>query len=472
MARAVVIGGDAAGATAAVRIKDSVPDAEVVVLEKGSWTSYSACGIPYLVAGDVEQADALVARSPAEHRERGLVVRLHTTATAIDREGRVVHTMDAETGETGSEPYDVLVYATGAHPRTPPVEGLDQFGVPVHTLDEGVALRDRLVARDISHVAVLGAGYIGIELAEALAQRGLSATLIDRGEEVMRTLDADMAALIRERVIELGIDVRLGEEVAGVEREGDRCRAVRTRRVGSGGDGDGAEAEPVRAEVVVIALGSRPRVDLARDAGLAIGPSGAVAVDERMRTDDERIWAVGDCAESRHLLTGRGANVQLGTHANKHGKVAGLDAAAFLTGSGRGEAVFPGVVGSAVTRLCGLEIGRTGLTEREATAAGVDHRAVVVEGTIRSGYMPDAGWARVKLLAEPGTGRVLGGQIVGNGPVAKRIDVVAVWCHVGTTVQEAQMMDLSYAPPFGGAWDLWQVAARKAVGQLGLSPAL
>ncbi|MGI9018168.1 MAG: FAD-dependent oxidoreductase [Euzebya sp.] len=466
MPRAVVIGGDAAGATAATRIKSSVPDAEVVILEQGGWTSYSACGIPYFIAGDIAEPNALVARSPDAHRDGGLIVKLHTTATSINREDRVVYTIDARTGITGQEPYDVLIHATGAHPVTPKVDGLDTFGLPVHTLDEGVVLRGRLETEDLSHVAVLGGGYIGIEMAEALAQRGISATVIDRGPEVMRTLDPDMAAHIRTRMAELGIEVRVGQEVVGVTRDGERCQAVLTRAV------DGSDTQPVRAQVIVIALGSRPRVDLAADAGLTIGPSGAVAVDSRMRTADERIWAAGDCAESIHVLTGEPVNFQLGTHANKHGKIAGLDAAAFLLGQGRGEAEFPGVVGSAVTRLCGLEIGRTGLTDAEAKAAGVEFVSASFEGTVASGYMPEAGWVAVKMLAAPESGRILGAQIVGRGAVAKRIDVPAVWCQLGTTVAQAQLLDLSYAPPYGGAWDLWQVAARKLVAAIDRSPQL
>lgn len=466
MARAVVIGGDAAGATAAARIKTSLPDAEVVIIEQGNWTSYSACGIPYFVAGDVDQADDLVARSPSAHRDNGLTVRMHTTAVAIDRDRRQVHTIDITTGQAAVEAYDVLVYATGAHPRTPAVDGLEEFGLPLHTLDEAVALRDQLVARGLRHVAVLGGGYIGIEVAEALAQRGIEATLIDRGAQLMGTLDADMAEVLEDRVRELGITVRLGEQITGIERDGGRCRAVRTCTVA------GEATEPVRAEVVVIALGSRPRVDLAADAGLEIGPSGAVVVDSRMRTADPHVWAAGDCVEATHVLTDKPVNIQLGTHANKQGKVAGLDAVAFLTGDRRGEAEFPGVVGSAVTRLCGLEIGRTGLGEAEAAAHDIDHAAVTFDGSVKSGYMPDPGQVRVKMLAEPGSGRILGGQIVGDGAVAKRIDVVAVWCLTRTAVTQAQLMDLSYAPPYGGAWDLWQVAARKLVAELGLSPQL
>lgn len=467
MTRAVIIGGDAAGATAAARINTSLPDVEVVMIEQGNWTSYSACGIPYFVSGDVEEADDLVARSPSQHRARGVGVKMHTTATAIDRDERVVHTLDWTTGQTGTEAYDALIYATGAHPRTPDIEGLEEFGLPLHTLDEGVALRDQLIARGLSHVAVLGGGYIGIEVAEALAQRGIDATIIDRGSQLMKTLDPDMAEVIQRRVTELGITVRLDEQISGIERDGDRCHAVRTTTVEGNRD-----TEPVKAEVVVIALGSRPRIDLAKDAGLEIGASGAVVVDSRMRTADPRVWAAGDCVESTHLLTGEGVNIQLGTHANKQGKVAGLDAAAFLRDGSRGEAEFPGVVGSAVTRLCGLEIGRTGLSETEADAAGMGYVAAAFDGTIKAGYMPDPGHVRVKMLAENGTGRILGAQIVGDGPVAKRIDVPAVWCLTQTTVTQAQMMDLSYAPPFGGAWDLWQVAARKLVSTLDLSPQL
>ena len=460
MKRFLVVGGDAAGMTAASHVKRALPSAEVVVFEQGPFTSFSACGIPYLVAGEVEEHERLVARTPEKHRANGLDVQLRTRATRVDVERRTVVVTDLVTGTPRTEPYDALLLATGARPRVPPIPGVEEFGMPLQTLEEGVHLRDRLVARGVRHVVVLGTGYIGLEIAEALVQRGIEATLVDRAEQVMSTLDPDMAAHVQAAMEGFGITVLLGRELKSVERDGNRCTGVVT------------DEGSLEADVVVVATGTRPNVELAEGAGIVIGASGAVAVDGRMRTSGPSVWAAGDCAESTHLLTGRAVNIQLGTHANKQGKVAGLDIAAVLAGEGHGAAVFPGVVGTAVTKLCRWEVGRTGLTEREAREAGIGYRAVTFKGTARSAYMPDPGTVHVKVLAEEGTGRVLGAQLVGTGNVAKRIDVAATWCHLGVTVQEAQFFDLSYAPPFGGTWDLLQVAARKLVAELGLQPQL
>ncbi len=457
----VVIGGDAAGATIASHVAREEPDTRVVMLEQGRYTSYSACGIPYYVGAELDHPDQLVARSPEQHRANGIEVHTLTRADAIDRDAKVVRCTDLRTGEPVEHPYDLLAIATGAHPHMPDIPGLAEHTVAVHTLDEGVELREELERRHASHVAILGGGYIGLEVAEAVHRRGLTATVVDRNPQVMRTLDPDMAEVVEQQYRRLGIDLLLSAEVTGVHLNPDKsCRSITTT------------AGEVDAEVVVLALGARARSELAAAAGIELGARDAIAVDGRMRTSVDGIWAAGDCATQTHLLTGEQVNVQLGTHANKTGKVAAIDIVARLRGEEGGDAVFPGVVGTAITKLCELEIGRTGLTEREARAAGIEFQAARFTGTARSGYMPDPGIVHVKVLAEEGTGRVIGAQMVGTGNVAKRIDVAAVWCQLGVTVQDAQLLDLSYAPPFGGVWDLLQVAARKLTRQLGLHPQL
>lgn len=456
--RLLVVGGDAAGMTVASGVRRLRDDVDVVVVERGSYTSYSMCGIPYYVGGLIDEPDDLVVRTPQEFRDRGIAVHMRTEATAIDADRRQVTVRDLETGRERTEAYDALVYATGAHPNVPPVPGLREHGLVVHTLDEGERLRRVLEADgDVRAVAVLGAGYIGLEISEALIERGLDVHLIDRSPQVMGTLDEDMAAHLAESLTGLGVRLHLGETLEEVRGDDRRCRDVVT------------DAGTYAADVVVLGMGGRPNVALAADAGCEVGPSGALRVDPRMRTTVPGIWAAGDVVESRNLVGGHAANVQLGTHANKQGKVAALDIAAQ---PGDGAAEFPGVVGTAVTRVCHWDVGRVGLTEREARDLGIEFAAVGFTGTARAGYMPDAGVVHVKMLAEAGTGRVLGAQLVGTGNVAKRIDVAAVWCQLGVTVQDAQLMDLSYAPPFGGVWDLLQVAARKLTTELGLTPRL
>lgn len=455
----VVVGGDAAGMTAATHVRRARDDAEIVVFERGPYTSYSMCGIPYYVGGEVETAADLVVRTPVQHRAAGIGVRTMVEVVGVDPQRREVAWRDLSSGETGTESYDALLLATGAHPRVPGVPGLAEHALVVHTLDEGEALRAALdQAADTHRAVVIGAGYIGMEIAEALVRRGIETTLVDRADQVMWSLDHEMAQVVEERLRRFGVLVHLGEDLIRVDSDDvDGVKKVVTSH--------GVHV----AETVILAAGAAPNVELGVDGGCEVGTSGALVVDGRMRTTVPGVWAAGDVVESRLLVGDRPANVQLGTHANKQGKVAGIDIAAQ---PGDGAAVFPGVVGTAVTRVCEWEIGRTGLTARQAEEAGFDAVAVTFVGTAKAGYFERPGEVHVLMRAERGTGRILGAQLVGTGNVAKRIDVAAVWCQMGTTVQEAQFFDLSYAPPFGGVWDLLQVGARKLAAKLGLSPAL
>jgi NADPH-dependent 2,4-dienoyl-CoA reductase/sulfur reductase-like enzyme len=451
--RLVVVGGDAAGMSAATSVRRRRGDAEIVVFERGPYTSYSMCGIPHYVAGLLDEPDDLVVRMPEDFRAAGIAVHTDTEVVTIDPAAGTVTARDPD-GVTRVEPYDALLHATGAHPFVPDVPGAADHAFVVHTLDEGERLRNRLEADpEVNSVVVVGAGYIGLELAEALVRRGLRTTLVDMEDQVMASLDADMAAHVQAALEGFGVEVRLGEKLVEVRHPGGPCREVLT------------DVGAYEADLVVIAVGARPNVSLAEAAGCTVGETGALVVDEGMRTGVDGIWAAGDCVESPHLITGRPANVQLGTHANKQGKVAGITIAG-------GHASFPGVVGTAVTKVCDWEIARTGASEREAHDAGLDYESVVFEGTARSGYMPDPGRVVVKMLAERGSGRMLGAQLVGTGNVGKRIDTAATWCHLGVSVQDAQLFDLAYAPPFGGVWDLLQVGARKLTVALDLDPQL
>lgn len=466
--RLVVVGGDAAGMTAASHVRRARPDAEIVVFERGPYTSYSACGIPYMVAGYVDSSEDLVAKPPGAFRDMGITVHLHSEVVGVEPEtaagedplpGGRVRVRDLDAGTERWEPYDALLIATGAHPVVPDLPGLAEHGQVVHTLEEGRQLCERLNAAgdEVTQVVTVGAGYIGLEIAEALVERGLRSKIVDRSPHAMKTLDADMAEVVEATLRDFGIELHLGEELLEVVDGGGGRREVVT------------DAGRYPTDTVVLAMGGKPNTGLAVDAGCALGETGAVRVDARMRTTVPGIWAAGDVVESRDLVAGRAVYVPLGTHANKQGKVAGIDLAAQ---PGDGDAQFPGVVGTAVTRLCQLEIGRVGLTEAEAQEAGIDHATVRFTSTAKAGYMPEPGTVHVKMLAEAGTGRVLGAQLVGSGNVAKRIDVAAVWCQLGVAVNDAQFLDLSYAPPFGGTWDLLLVAARKLTGKLGLRPRL
>ncbi|MFF9636691.1 FAD-dependent oxidoreductase [Streptomyces bacillaris] len=450
--RLVVIGGDAAGMSAASQARrlKGPDELEIVAFERSRWTSYSACGIPYWVSGDVKHRDDLIARTPEEHRERDIDLRMRTEVTEIDVAGQRVRAVDRESGEAYWTGFDKLVVATGARPVRPALPGIDAPGVHgVQTLGDGQALLDSLDALDPGRrrrAVVVGAGYIGVEMAEAMLKHGFEVTVLNRGKQPMATLDPDMGELVHEAMDGLGITTVNGAAVTAILTGPDgRVSEVAT------------EERTYPADVVVLGIGVEPEAELARAAGLAVGPHGGILTDLAMRAvGHENIWAGGDCVEVLDLVAGRTRHIALGTHANKHGQVIGSNV-------GGGYGTFPGVVGTAVSKVCDLEIARTGLREKDARAVGLRYVTATIESTQRAGYYPGAKPMTVKMIAEHRTGRLLGVQIVGREGSAKRVDVAAVALTAGMTVEQMTALDLGYAPPFSPVWDPVLVAARKTV---------
>ncbi|MEI5135400.1 FAD-dependent oxidoreductase [Streptomyces libani] len=447
--RLVVVGGDAAGMAAASQARRLRKPGELAItaFERGHFTSYSACGIPYWVGGSVDGPDALIARTAEEHRARDIDLRMRTEVTELDLDRGRVRTRELDNGGRESwTGFDKLVLATGARPLRPDLPGIDAPGVHgVQTLDDGQALLDTLDASSGRRAVVVGAGYIGVEMAEALIRRGYEVTVLERSDQPMSTLDPDMGALVHEAMCGMGIETVCGTTVTGVLTDSDgRARAVTT------------EDAEYPADVVVLGMGVRPETTLAAAAGLPLGESGGLLTDLAMRVrGQDHLWAGGDCVEVLDLVSGRTRHIALGTHANKHGQVIGANV-------GGGYATFPGVVGTAVSKVCDLEIARTGLLERQAHAAGLRFVTVTVEATNRAGYYPGARPMHVKMLAERRTGRLLGVQIVGREGAGKRVDIAAVALTAGMTVERMTALDLGYAPPFSPVWDPVLVAARKA----------
>ncbi|RSS80605.1 FAD-dependent oxidoreductase [Streptomyces sp. WAC06614] len=453
MERLVVVGGDAAGMSAASQARrlKGAADLEIVAFERSHFTSYSACGIPYWIGGAVPDRDDLIARTPEEHRARGIDLRMRTEVVELDVAGHRVRSRDLETGTEAWTEYDRLVLATGARPVRPPMPGIQAAGVHgVQTLDDGQALLDTLERTPGRRAVVVGAGYIGVEMAEALVDRDYEVTVLHRGAQPMATLDPDMGTLVHQAMNGMGIRTVAGAEVAEIltDEEG-RARAVLT-----------ADGRTYPADVVVLGIGVEPRTELARKAGLPLGASGGLLTDLSMRVRGHTdIWAGGDCVEVLDLVAGRTRHIPLGTHANKHGQVIG-------SGVGGGYATFPGVVGTAVSKVCDLEIARTGLREKDALAAGLQFVTATIASTNTAGYYPGAAGMTVKMLAERRTGRLLGVQIVGGAGAAKRVDIAAVALTAGMTVDQVISLDLGYAPPFSPVWDPILVAARKAAAAL------
>jgi len=447
--RLLIIGADAAGMSAAAEARRLAKELRIVAFDRGNAASYSQCGLPYLVGGVVADTSRLIARTVEQFAAQDITVHLGHEVTAIDPARGIASGRALPDGVEWDEPYDRLVIATGASPVRPPgVPGLDLDGVFVlDVLEDALALQTYLQQHSPQHAVIVGGGYIGLEMAENLVRLGLSVRLIQRGEHLFPSLDVDMALPLAQELARYGVDLSLCDSVL------EACEGAHGRVVDVH-----TNAGDLPADLVLLATGVSPNVALAQTAGIVCGSTGAIAVDDYQRTNVPGIFAAGDCAEHWHRLLRRPAWVPLGTTANKQGRIAGRNAAG-------GDATFDGIVGTAITRLFDLEIGRTGLSEREARAEGIACQSTTLDSTDHAGYLPDAQPLTVKLVAESGSGRLLGAQAVGRAGVAKRIDVLATALYAGLTLADLPRLDLAYAPPFNSVWDPLQVTATSLLRQ-------
>jgi NADPH-dependent 2,4-dienoyl-CoA reductase/sulfur reductase-like enzyme len=431
--------------SAASKVRREQPDREILVLEKTPHTSYSACGMPYYIGGLIDDVSSLIARSPEKFREKYAIdVRTGHEVVEIDPVAQRLLIESAD-GNNFSEPYDQLLIATGASPLCPKVPGSGAEGIfGLSTLQSGIRVQEFLLNQKPRRAVVVGGGYIGLEMAEALIRQKLEVSLVQRGREVMGTLDPDMGSLVSQALRDIGVRLYLSEEFNAFEVTDGRVSGVVT------------DKRTLPADIVILGMGVQARSELARAAGFELGEQEAIKVDGRMQTGAPNVWAAGDCTATVHRLTGQPIYIALGTVANKQGLVAGIN----LSG---GNTWFPGVMGTAVSKICKLEVARTGLQEKELEPLGYDFVAEKIKARTRAGYYPGAGTITVKLLAEKNSGRLLGAQIVGMEGAAKRIDVIATALTAGMTVSDLIDLDLSYAPPFSPVWDPVQTAARQLV---------
>ncbi|MFL9843271.1 FAD-dependent oxidoreductase [Flavobacterium rhizosphaerae] len=442
----VVIGGDAAGMSAASKVRRVQPDRKIIVFEKTSYTSYSACGIPYFISGTITDCDALVRRSPEEFRNKyNIDVHTQHLVTKVDTANKRIKVHDTENNREFWQEYGQLLIATGAKAYCPDVKGNSAENVfGISTLRSGIRVEKYIRENKPGKAVIIGGGYIGLEMAEALLMRGLKVSIVTRGSQVMDTLDPDMGIKISDAIKSLGINLYLNEEFKHFELDNDKVNAVVTTN------------NTIDADIVILGMGSAPNTTFLADSGIALGVKGAIKVNGQMQTNIPDVWAAGDCTETLNLVSKQQFYIALGTVANKTGLVAGTNLA--------GEKItFPGVVGTAVCKLCKYEVARTGLQEKELKKLNIEYVATTIDSTTRADYFPGNKKITVKLLAEKNSGRLLGGQIVGEEDAAKRIDVLAVAITHNLTLQNLIDMDLSYAPPFSPVWDPVQTCARKLI---------
>ncbi|SFG92944.1 NADPH-dependent 2,4-dienoyl-CoA reductase, sulfur reductase [Halopelagius inordinatus] len=442
----VVVGGDAAGMSAASKAKREDPELEVIVFERGEWVSYAACGMPYYVKGEIEHLDDLVAVTPEEFRdERDIDLRTGHEVVDIDPEAGNV-TVEGD-GETFEQPYDHLLVATGASAIEPPFDGLDLDGVfTIHDMDEADAIDDYVADHSTGSAAIVGGGYVGIEMAEALSARGFDVDLYEMLPHVLQPFGDSVAEVVEDHLREQGVHLHLDTAVSGFDGGGRIERVVLE---------DGSRP----ADIAIAGVGVAPATGLAADAGVELGETGAISTNEYGRTNYENVYAAGDCAEARHVVTGESVHVPLALTANRAGRAIGQ------TVAGDPEPVGE-TAGTAIVKAFDLGAARTGIVDEvRAREAGFDPVSVSISASSRAHYYPGGGELTVTLVADRATERLLGGTVVGREG-AKRIDTVATALTAGMTVSELRNADLAYAPPFSPVWDPVLTAAKVLGGKL------
>ncbi len=454
--RILIVGGVAGGASCAARLRRLSEEVEITIFERGPYVSFANCGLPYYVGNVITDEKDLLVATPQLFRSRfNIDVRVQSDVQTIDRERCEIEVRNIHTGEAYREGYDVLVLAPGALPIRPPLPGIDLPGIhTLRTIPDSRQIREWIVEREVKRAIVVGGGFIGLEMAENLTKRGISVTIIEMLPQVMPSIDPEMAILIQDCLVTNGVSLCLDDAVAGFVHNNDgRAISVATK-----------SGENYEADMVLLAIGVRPEVTLARQAGLEIGAMGGVRVDDHMCTSDDRIWAVGDAVEVRDFITGEWTLVPLAGPANRQGRVA---ADSIL---GR-DVRFRGVQTTAVCRVFNMTIATTGVSEKVLQRSGISsqlsqYEKIYLHPGHHVGYYPGARPMSIKLIFSTRDGTVLGAQAVGEEGVDKRIDVIAMAIQRGSTVYDLEQAELCYAPQFGAAKDPVNIAGMIAANVL------
>jgi len=446
----IIIGGVAAGTKAAAKARRESPDLKITIYTESQYISYSACGMPYYIEDLIKDEKRLIVRTPEYFKEKeGVDILIKHRVTRLFPEEHRVEIENLETGEIFSDEYSKLLIATGSRAFVPDIEGVNLKNVFVlKDIDDAVKIKNCL--KDCKKAVIIGGGYIGLELLESLQAHDIDLTMIDRSVQILNTFDLDMSSHIQKYLIEeKNINIITNESLKKLI--GDDKGFV--KRVETSG------GKTIDADIVVLALGVKPNIELAKEAGLEIGKTGAVKVNERMQTNFSDIFAAGDCAETINTVTGKNVWIPLGSTANKMGRIAAIN----ITG---GYEEFKGITGSMVVKIFDYTASKTGLSEKEAQDLGYDYVVAILSHRDKSGYMPDSEEITIKMIAEKPSGRILGAQVIGKGDADKRVNIVAAALTANMTVEDFMGIDLTYAPPYSPSIDPILVAAQMLYSKL------
>ena len=446
--RLLVIGGVAAGPKAAAKARRCDPEMEIAIYQEEDEISYAGCGLPYYISGVIEERENLISRTPGKFAQEGIKILKNRKIEKIDIQSHAVSGRKIGSGETFTDHFDRLVLATGAYPIRPKIEGIDLANIfYLRSISDADAIFEAIRSESIRNVVIAGGGYIGLEMAESLVHLGKKVTIVELAPQILTLFDEDFAGILRQYLEKRGVKIFISEGIQSLKGKNGKVTHVQT------------VAREVEADVVLMSLGIRPQVELAKQAGLKIGETGAVWVNEKMETSAEGVYAAGDCAETTHLVTGKKVWIPLGSTANKQGRVVGVN----LCG---GHAIFPGVMGTAVFKTFDFNVAKTGLSMREAEKEGFHPLQAIVRGFDRAHYYPGRKESTLKVIADKETGQILGGQAIGEGPSDKFIDILAMALHGKMTCHQLASVDLTYAPPFSPVLSPVVVAANVLMNKL------
>ncbi len=441
--KVVIIGGIAAGMSAASKIKRELPEAKVTVYERGAFLSYGACGLPYYVGDFNSDPGKLIARTKQQFDDMGIESFLGHQVTAVDALNKTVTVKRLSDGAELKDTYDRLMIACGCNAVAPQVEGIDNPGVFfLHTMEDGLFFKEIVKSNAVEKLAVVGGGYVGVEMCEAFLALGKKVILIEGSDRILNSFEPEFSKLTAEELEAKGVEIHTGEPLTKIEETGN-CRRLHTSK----GSYD--------VDIILMSVGIRPATDFLKGTGLKFANNGAIFVDRQMRSSLPGIYAAGDCAVCYNKVTGEDFFLPLGTVANKCGRIAGAN----ITGASE---EFCGALGSAAIKVCDIEMGRTGMSEKDARRIGIDYKTKMVATYDHPGYYPGQSLLMIKLIYDAKTRKLLGANVGGKSGAVLRCDIFAIAIHNGMTTDELGMVDLAYAPPFATVWDAVHIAANAA----------